>query len=618
MKNMKLVYVLFLLFAATSSVAQTAFQFAFISDTHVGSSTGAADLRAVVKDINANPSLEFVIHSGDITEFGTDEELALARQILDSLNKPVYVLPGNHDANWSESGGNSVITTFGSETFAFQYGGYLFLGTASGPFMRMGPGQIPREDIVWLDSVLTHMADTTMPVVFVNHYPLDAGLNNWYEAIDLLKTRNIQLVLCGHGHRNKRYAFEAIPGVMGRSILRAGQAVGGYNIVTVRNDSAFFQERMTGTETLAAWDTVALYDHHFAKRSGSASDRPSYAVNQTYPQVKTRWQYKNKSDVGSGTAFGGGLIYGTNTNGYLYALDKKTGRQKWRFRTNGKIYSTPAVSGRYVVVASSDHYIYAVNAKTGKLRWKVETLKPEVASPLIHDKTVYIGSSDGRFRALDLKTGKLKWTFDTVSGFVVSRPVFYAGKIYFGCWGNNFYALSAKTGELVWKWNNGYANRMYSPAVCQPVATRGRIFIVAPDRYMTALRAATGEVIWRKKDEGIRVRESMGRSADSTLVYVKTMEGEVYGVSTTADSMRLPWHSEVQLGYEICPTPVVENNGVVFIPTQSGMVCALDKASGNVLWKHKISNCLVNSIMPIGDRQIVVSTMDGKITCLGF
>jgi outer membrane protein assembly factor BamB len=331
-----------------------------------------------------------------------------------------------------------------------------------------------------------------------------------------------------------------------------------------------------------------------------------------------RWQYKDKSDIGSGTVSEGRRIFSTDTHGWLYALNKNTGHRMWHFATNGKIYSTPAVSGRYVVVASSDGNVYCVKAKNGKPVWKFKTLKPDVASPLIHAGTVFIGGSDGHFRALDLKTGRLKWDFDSVKGFVVSRPLFYDGKIFFGCWGNEFYALDPGTGRLVWKWSNGYTNRMYSPAVCQPAATGHRIFIVAPDREMTALDAGTGRVIWRKKWPGVKVRESMGLSKDSALVFVKTMEGELYGVSTTADTMQLSWHPPVELGYEICPTPIVAYQGTVFVPSQSGTVYAVSRQTGKLLWAHKVSNCLVNSIMPVDGRRVVISTMDGQITCLQY
>ena len=60
-----------------------------------------------------------------------------------------------------------------------------------------------------------------MPIIFMNHYPQDSSLNNWYDAIDRLKQKNIQLILCGHGHSNRQLNFEGIPGIMGRSNLRA-------------------------------------------------------------------------------------------------------------------------------------------------------------------------------------------------------------------------------------------------------------------------------------------------------------------------------------------------------------------------------------------------------------
>jgi 3',5'-cyclic AMP phosphodiesterase CpdA len=78
---------------------QASLKFVHLSDTHVGSGTGADDLRKSVQDINADSSIQFVVISGDITEFGADKEILLAKQILDSLNKPWYIIPGNHDGN---------------------------------------------------------------------------------------------------------------------------------------------------------------------------------------------------------------------------------------------------------------------------------------------------------------------------------------------------------------------------------------------------------------------------------------------------------------------------------------------------------------------------------------
>jgi outer membrane protein assembly factor BamB/predicted MPP superfamily phosphohydrolase len=606
---------LFVTFRITFCYGQERLKFVHLSDTHIGSSTGADDLRKTVMDINQDSSIQFIVISGDITEFGADNEIQLAKQILDSLNKPWYIVPGNHDGNWSESGANSFKKIFGSETFLFKAGKYIFLGTHCGPNMRMGPGQIPRENIVWLDSVLKTIPNTT-PIIFVNHYPQDSSLNNWYEAIDRLKQKNIQLILCGHGHANRKLNFEGIPAVMGRSNLRAKQEVGGYNIVTIQNDKVEYSERTPAVMTKPVWATVTLRSLEFEKSAGTY--RPSYEVNKLFPSVKEQWNYQDKSDIGSGTAVADQMVYTTNTNGEIVALQKKDGKPKWKYKTTGKIYSIPAVSDDVIVTGSSDSYIYALSAGKGKLLWKVKTEKAVIAHPVIFRNTVYIGSSDGIFRALDLKTGSAVWSFSNVNGFVVTKPFIYNDRIYFGCWNNDFYCLDLSTGNLVWKWNNESGNRMFSPAACFPVATKNRVFIVAPDRYMTSFDAGTGKVIWRKQVPDLRVRESMGLSTDSAVVFVKTMEGNVYGISTSADTMQAIWKSEVSLGYEICPTAIIEMNHIVFVPTQSGVTVALDRSSGKVLWKHKTANGLITDLHPLPNNQILITTMDGKVSLLKF
>ncbi|HWK99393.1 MAG TPA: PQQ-binding-like beta-propeller repeat protein, partial [Parapedobacter sp.] len=593
------------------------FQFAHITDTHVGSATGADDLRRTVADINASPGLDFVILSGDVTEFGSDEELRLARQILDSLAIPWYVIPGNHDTNWSESGGNSFREVFGGETFAFVHKGYFFVGTNSGPNMRMSPGQVPRENLVWMDSLLAAHPDTDMPFIYINHYPQDSSLNNWFEAIDRVKTRNVQLFFCGHGHQNRQYDFEGIPGIMGRSNLRAKDSVGGYNIVTIGHGQAIYQERNPGVGTQPAWATVPLVNHDFALER-RYYDRPSYDVNTRYAGVREVWSFQDDSDIGAGLAAYKQLVVTANTAGQVYALDAQTGRKVWAFQTGGKVYSTPAVWKDYVVVGSADGYIYGLDAKTGVERWKYATKKAVLGSPLLHKGTAYIGASDGVFRAIDIKSGQLRWSFDDVKGYVSGKPLLYENILYFGSWGNGFYAIDPADGHLKWEWSNGASSRMLSPAACYPVGANGRVFIVAPDRYMTALDARTGQEVWRKKIDSIRVRESMGLSEDGKRVYVKTMDGQVLGVSTAADTMQIDWTSVLQLPYELTPSAIAANDGQVFVPSHSGLVSSLDAVSGDVTWQYKLSNAMVNPMLPLDDQRLVASAMDGKVVCLAY
>ncbi len=604
------------LFSLTLPAQQGRFSFAHVTDTHVGSGNAAEDLRRTVDDINATDSIDFVIISGDVTEFGSDDELLLSREILDRLSKPWYIIPGNHDAKWSESGANTFRVVFGSETFLFRHKGWLFLGTNSGPNMRMGPGQIPRENLVWLDSVLTLPGNREMKVISVNHYPLDESLNNWYELTDRLKELDTRLALCGHGHANRVMNFEGIPALMGRSNLRAGQSYGGYNIMTVWGDTLLTAAvRHPGVATMPSWAAMRLERHNYGADT-TRWPRPDYSMNREWGNVRPLWTVQEQADIGAGVTIAGKVAIITNTEGVVSALRLSNGRTRWSFSAGAKIYSTPATDGRRVVTASADGIIRALDLKSGRVLWSYDAKQPVVASPVIEQGKVFIAGSAGRCDALDLNNGSPLWSNDQIEGFVETIPLVYKEMLIFGTWDNRLYALDTNTGEQRWVWESGYSNRMLSPAACVPVAVGDRIFVVAPDRKMTSIDATTGKSVWSSDLGGMTVRESMGLSADSTMVLAKTMSGMVIGVDALRDEPLVVWKTKFDIGYDIAPGVVTERDGIVFIPSDKGVVHAASRADGSLLWSHRISSCLINNIVPLGKGGLITASMDGVVAKL--
>jgi predicted MPP superfamily phosphohydrolase len=309
------------------------FSFAHVTDTHVGGSTGAEDLARTVADINSLPDIDFVLVTGDITEFGSGEELRTAKSILDRLQKPYYMVPGNHDSKWSESGCNDFVRIFGSETFHFEKNGIIFIGTASGPNMRMGPGLVPREQLLFLDSVLSHLQNPDQPIVFVNHYPIDESLINSNKILNLFKNKNLQVSLLGHGHANKLYNFQGIPGIMGRSNLRASKETGGYNIGTFRNDTLFYAERIPFKMTLPVWCKMPI-----GEKSGLQVKAEAEAMTEAEAKAEAKviWSFTEPSDIGAGIATRGRFCIYTTTNGRIIARDRRDGSFLWEFKTGGR------------------------------------------------------------------------------------------------------------------------------------------------------------------------------------------------------------------------------------------------------------------------------------------
>jgi outer membrane protein assembly factor BamB/predicted phosphohydrolase len=608
-------YLIFLILSMVSAFGQAdvlyPIRFAWLTDTHVGASTGAQDLSIVVHDINIIDSVEFVMVSGDITELDVGQNLDLAKAILDSLNRPYYIIPGNHDLKWTSSGGQRFEQLWRSDRFNFVVGEFRFIGIHQGPVLRMGAGYLDPADITWVDSILKSLPDPDQKVFIVLHYPLDPGIDNWHVLRDILKSYNIQAVLHGHGHANRVTSYEGIPGVMSRSTLRRGQQPTGYTLVELYPDHANFTERIPLSDSTQFW-------HRLPLGLKSAQD----SLNLPYPDysenggsdVDIVWQYKTGSLITSAPAIEGEQVFISTVGGELLSLDIETGRLNWRWRAGAAIHSTPAVKGKKIVVGSVDSMISCISSSKGELLWQTQSSAPVFSSALILGKKVYMGNGDGDFQALSLRNGKQKWVFNQGSGYIETKPVYAHGKIIYGAWDESVYALDAKNGKLHWKWTGGKSGILYSPGACWPVVAENKLFIVAPDRVMSAINISNGKTLWRKA--GHQVRESIGITEDGSHVFARTMQDSVLSVNAKGHQFELDWIRHIGFGYDIAPNAMLEKDGYIFFTTDNGSVFCLDQASGDLIWRYRISDGLVNTLAVIDSRHVVCTAADGKVSLL--
>lgn len=623
--------------------ADGSLKFAVMSDVHISVGTPAEKgTLDCVEDINKDPEIQFVLITGDIANFGSDDEITSAKNIFDHLKMPWFIVPGNHDATWSESGTNSFTRIFGYERFEFEAGGIKFLGTPCGPNIRMAPALVPRESMLWLEDQIEKMPES-QPLFFVNHYPMDTSLLKYDNVLELLKRKNIQMVFSGHWHVDKAMEYEGIPGVIIRSTLATAKGDKGYVIAELKGSLITFQDKIVGKkEPGKVWYTVRLSQGK-AYPDNIVYEHPKNDFNARFPQVKEVWRYENNADIGSAAAIWrkkglvfpgvgfnalpsvsggvqeGDIVIFADEAGMIYGLDAVSGTKKWEFKTEGKIFSTPAVSGDYVVVGSSDNNIYCLNPENGKLRWKFPCAKSVLGSANIFKETVYIGASDGVFRAINLKTGKLVWEYDKMKSFVVSRPYVDKDQVVLGDWGNCLYSFSPKNGKVQWIWKTPKSVRNYSPAQVWPVKSKGKIFIVTPDRISYAIDAASGKTV----SSVYGGREAIGLSPSGGEYYIKCMKDTVRAYST--DNLKTAWQTITEYKYEIAPSPItVKENvgkdglGLLFISTDKGNVFALNCSDGSVAWQHKVAGALVNYALPIGNNTILVSTMDGVVCLLEY
>jgi predicted phosphodiesterase len=102
-------------------IGKSVIRFAFISDTQ----RWYDETEKCVKSLNERNDLDFVIHGGDLTDFGATNEFEWQRDILNNLNIPYVALLGNHDCL---ANGEKVFNAiFGPSNFSFLAGNVKFV-----------------------------------------------------------------------------------------------------------------------------------------------------------------------------------------------------------------------------------------------------------------------------------------------------------------------------------------------------------------------------------------------------------------------------------------------------------------------------------------------------------
>ncbi|RZK03465.1 MAG: PQQ-dependent dehydrogenase, methanol/ethanol family [Novosphingobium sp.] len=134
-----------------------------------------------------------------------------------------------------------------------------------------------------------------------------------------------------------------------------------------------------------------------------------------------------------------GKVFITTGHSLIRALDAVSGKELWQYDAGTRARATSpldmswgnkgiAYSEGRVFLGTSDGYVVALDAKTGKEAWKAQDfptddLRTISGAPRVYDGKVIIGHGgadisplEGFVSAYDAKTGKLAWRFYTVPG----------------------------------------------------------------------------------------------------------------------------------------------------------------------------------------------------------
>jgi len=191
-----------------------------ISDTHIanigektyGIAPMDSNLVECVEHINQlEPKPDLVLVTGDICYSGSVSEARYAKQLLDELNYPYYIIGGNHDER------KNLISVFGGGAIPANDNGFINY-VIEGHEVRLiamdsvdegkSGGKICQQRATWLSEKLDE--EKSKPtIIFIHHPPTNFGVLetdvDGFENVELLakivvKNNNIERIICGHIH----------------------------------------------------------------------------------------------------------------------------------------------------------------------------------------------------------------------------------------------------------------------------------------------------------------------------------------------------------------------------------------------------------------------------------
>lgn len=220
----------------TALEGKNEFSFIFISDTQRWYDETADAVAA----INRLKGVDFVIHGGDLSDFGMKLEFELQRDILNKLQVPYVCLLGNHDC--LATGEEVFLSVFGGRNFSFNAGDTHFVCLNTNALEFDYSEAVP--DLAYMESDSNGLPEGITRTIAVMHAaPFTEQFNNNIARVFqhyIKEYPALQFCLAGHTHNlavedifDDGTLYYTAPSIKKRTLMRFTFTSNGYDYETI-------------------------------------------------------------------------------------------------------------------------------------------------------------------------------------------------------------------------------------------------------------------------------------------------------------------------------------------------------------------------------------------------
>lgn len=269
----------------------------------------------------------------------------------------------------------------------------------------------------------------------------------------------------------------------------------------------------------SAWAFVLLVAVITAGCSHDSNIKPPHELVTFTPTVDVQrlWTASvgdgaNESGVRMQPAFEDGTIYVASVDGYLKAIDMKSGDTIWRKTRPWRVEQDigyaggPTVHQGVLAIGTVDGHIYTYEAKTGKPLWQTSVNSSILSSPVFTKSLILVRGDNGNITALNRADGSTAWVYDEAlvpalslrgAGNIIVRD----GIAYFGTGGGQLVAISLDDGNALWSrplssGSGRTAIQQLSDVDGQIVLDDGVLYASAYHGHLAAIDTREGQLLW--------------------------------------------------------------------------------------------------------------------------
>lgn len=307
------------------------------------------------------------------------------------------------------------------------------------------------------------------------------------------------------------------------------------------------------------------------------------------------------------------LVINADHKGRIFAFDQQKGTLKWQANSKAKITAGPAVVDGRVLVGTDDARVLAYQAATGAFLWQAKVTGPVLSAPQGNRGVVFVHALDGHVLALNAENGRQLWDYSANLPPVMLRrgssPAFIDNHVIVGLANGKLMALHRLDGQPDWEREIAISKgrsdiqRMVDISA-DPVVADNTIYTVSYQGRLMALKPDMGEPLWEKE-----MSSFSGLAVNSKILFVTDARGVLWAIDRKTGNEL--WKQADLTGRHLSAPAVL--NDMIIVGDDEGYLHWFSQKDGSWITRQAVDSKGIHATPVVKDDRIYVLGRSGKM-----